>query len=65
MILSLIVVSSVKLALDTYFLDEPSSNPYNRVSRYFDYFFTVIFTLEMLIKTITLGFAADKGSYLR
>lgn len=64
-ILTLIVLSSVKLALDTYFLDKPASHPIIRVSRSFDYFFTIVFTLEMLIKTITLGFAADKGSYLR
>lgn len=65
MILALIVLSSVKLAADTYFLKLDSSHPVQRVSRYMDFFFTIVFTLEMLVKTITLGFAVDNDSYLR
>ena len=64
-ILTLIVLSSFKLAADTYFLNIPETHPIIRVSRILDSFFTVTFTLELLIKTITLGFAADNGSYLR
>ncbi len=62
-ILALIVLSSMKLAADTYILD--MSGPIVRTSRYLDSFFTVTFALELLIKTCTMGFAADKGSYLR
>ena len=58
-------MSSVKLAADTYFLETPASHPIIRISRYLDSFFTITFTLELLIKAITLGFAADRGSYLR
>jgi len=30
-----------------------------------DYFFTVVFALESLIKSIALGFMIDKGTYIR
>ena len=64
-ILSLIVLSSIKLAADTYFLEMNDSHPVVRVSRYLDYFFTVTFALELVVKAVTLGFAVDAGSYLR
>ena len=61
----LIVLSSVKLAADTYFIESEEDSNYYKVARGLDYFFTIIFTIESLIKSITLGIVLDKGSYLR
>lgn len=58
-ILAAIVVSSLKLALETYFEQG------NTVMSGIDYFFNVFFAIEMLLKTISMGFILDKGSYLR
>lgn len=63
-ILLLIVLSTIKLIFDTYLLDEPEASNIKHISENMDLFFTVSFTLESLIKSIALGFALDKGSYL-
>lgn len=63
-IMLLIMLSTVKLIFDTYNLDEPVGTPTRVVSDNLDLFFTISFTLEFLIKSIALGFALDKGSYL-
>jgi len=34
-------------------------------SYYLDVFFTAMFTIEMLIKIVVMGFFMDTGSYLR
>jgi len=36
-----------------------------KVSYWFDLFFTVMFTCEMVTKILTMGFIMDNGSYLR
>ena len=58
-IMAAIVASSLKLAIETYF---PNGNT---VLSYFDYIFNIFFAVEMLIKTISLGFVLDRGSYLQ
>ena len=58
-ILVLIVASSIKLALDTYLYDTPSTSLVKQISSYLDYFFTVSFALESIIKAISLGFVLD------
>lgn len=61
-IMLLIMLSTLKLIYDTYTLD--STGISKVVSDQLDLFFTIIFTLEALIKSIALGFALDRGSYL-
>lgn len=61
-ILLVIVASSATLAAeDSYDPD----NPRNDTLNYFDYVFTAIFTLELTIKVIALGFALHPGAYVR
>ena len=62
-ILVMIIISSIKLAIDTY-INDVNSIPYT-ISKNFDFFFTAIFFLEALIKTLALGFIWDEGTYLR
>jgi hypothetical protein len=64
-ILVLIVLSSIKLVYDTYTFDLPPDDPTIIISGYFDYFFTVAFALESVMKALAFGLIQDKGSYLR
>lgn len=64
-ILVLIMISSFKLALDTYFITDPEDSPQVTASNYIDYGFNVCFTCECLMKIISFGFFMDDGSYLR
>ncbi len=57
-----IIISSIKLATDTYL---PSTGVAAEVSSDIDTFFTFFFTTEALLKAITFGFIMDDGSYLR
>ena len=64
-----IVLSSLKLAFDTYLADEDTTDPTDleiiRISNIIDIVFNCIFATESLIKALALGLAIDKGSYLR
>lgn len=64
----MIILSSLKLVVDTY-IDQDSDSSTEQLlsslSAKIDYTFNIIFTLEALIKIISLGFFFDKGSYLR
>jgi len=51
-----IVFSSCKLVMDTYYLSEDESNIVVYISSIFDIVFNVIFLIEFLSKTIALGF---------
>lgn len=64
-ILILIILSSIKLVMDTYMFDLPEDNILKVVSEGLDKFFTVAFAIESVIKAIALGLILDKGSYLR
>ncbi|CAG9330463.1 SCN4A_7 [Blepharisma stoltei] len=64
-VLFVIVVSTLKLIWDTYLLELSSDDIQVVISNYFDLAFTVVFGLEMIIKAISMGFLASKGSYLR
>ena len=57
-IMIMIILSSVKLALDTYDLFGNSANSV-------DIFINITFILEATFKIISNGFCVDKGSYLR
>ena len=60
----MIFLSTLKLVLDTYFVDSKNDS-YEKFSIIVDMIFTTLFTLEALIKTISMGFVSDEGSYLR
>ena len=57
-ILLIIVLSSIKLALDTY-------NLFGSVSDIIDVVFNIIFIVEACLKVISNGLFLDKGSYMR
>jgi voltage-dependent calcium channel L type alpha-1D len=62
-ILAIIVFSSIVLAVDNPLLNPDSG--FAKALLYIDYFLTTLFTVEMLLKIIALGFWMDQGSYLR
>lgn len=66
-VMFLIVASSVKLAADTYIVEEVKSKTgvVYSTSNYLDRFFTFAFLIEMLTKLVSMGLIMDNGSYLR
>lgn len=64
-VLSMIVLNSLKLALDTYIIEYPQDSVESQLSKSFDYFFTAFFCCEFFIKAVALGFCYDKGTYLK
>lgn len=56
MILAVILISSIKLVIDTY---EDDFQPW------LNYFFAFFFGVESCLKIISFGFILDSGSYLR
>lgn len=63
-ILALIVLSSIKLVWDTYILN--SSNVIvTKASYYFDISVTIVFTFEFILKSLSIGFAIGKNTYLK
>ncbi len=61
-IIGFIVLTSIKLALDSYIED---GSEYKAVSDSFDHVFTAIFTSECVIKVLALGFIMEDSTYLR
>jgi hypothetical protein len=61
----LIVLSSVKLAVDTYFKETDANPTVLLWSSILDYFFNFCFLIECILKIIALGFLMEGGSYLR
>ena len=61
----LIALSSVKLAMESYFVNEPEDSPIKKTSSDLDYVFNNLFNVECVLKVLALGFAMDDGSYLR
>lgn len=61
-IMVVISLSSIALAAEDPVND---SNPRNTILNYFDYAFTGVFTIEMILKVIDLGIILHPGSYLR
>lgn len=58
----IITMSSIALAAE----DPVDENSYrNTILNYFDYAFTGVFTVEMLLKIVDLGIILHPGSYLR
>ena len=61
----LIGLSSVKLASESYFVNEPETSMILTVSNDLDTTFNHCFNLECGLKVLAIGFAMDEGSYLR
>lgn len=61
----MIILSSAKLIVDASTIDMELSDTAIRLSNLFDFIFTIIFTLESLLKSIAFGFVMNKNSYLR
>ena len=55
-ILILIILSSIKLVVDTYIYTYPDDDPIVVASANIDYFFTVVFALESVMKALAFGF---------
>lgn len=60
LIMIMIFANTLKLAVETYYLDDPLP-----IFEQIDYLFTVVFTFEAMIKILVMGFCMDPGSYLR
>lgn len=61
-IMLIIVASSISLAAEDPVLED---SDWNMILNYFDYAFTLVFTVEMLLKVIDLGIMLHPGSYGR
>lgn len=64
-IMTLVMLSSLKLVIDSYLTGDESQSLLAAISDNFDKFFTTAFALESLIRATALGFCIDQGSYLR
>lgn len=64
-ILLMIVLSSVKLGVDTYSTKFPPDGMFNKVSAGLDTLFTWVFIVEAILKIVSMGLIMDEGSYLR
>lgn len=64
-VLFIIFVSTVKVAADTYLLDEPSESEIIKSMIYLDIFFTALFVIEFLIKSIAIGFYEGRSGYIK
>nr|AAO83839.1 voltage-dependent L-type calcium channel alpha-1 subunit isoform b [Lymnaea stagnalis] len=61
-VLACILISSAMLAAEDPLRNE---SPRNQILNKFDYFFTSVFTIEIIIKIITYGLMLHKGSFCR
>jgi len=62
-VVALIVLSSIALAVDDPLKDKDSVQ--QQTIGALDIIFTILFTIEMLLKITSMGFALHKGAYLR
>ena len=61
-VIVVICLSSIALAAE----DPVNEGSFrNRILQHFDYVFTAVFTLEMLLKIVDVGFVLHEGSYCR
>ena len=69
-ILNVIIISSFKLILDTYYSEDDinisdSDKAFVKILGTLDFVFNGIFIFEMVVKVIALGFLFDYETYLR
>jgi hypothetical protein len=62
---TLILLSSIKLGVDTYYSQMPPESIEQRVSLIIDTILNILFFFEMMVKMIAMGIVMDDGSYLR
>jgi len=65
LILAFILLSSFKLATDSYNYRFDPDGQYIYIMSLMSDIFNYVFTFEMVIKIVSLGFVMDNGSYLR
>ena len=63
--MSLIAISSLQLAFETYIQDLEPTDPIAVANSIVGQIFTFLFLLELLFKVVALGFVMDERSYLR
>ncbi|GFO19983.1 voltage-dependent calcium channel type a subunit alpha-1-like [Plakobranchus ocellatus] len=61
-IMIVILASSLALAAEDPVVENSDSN---RILNYFDYVFTGVFTIELVLKVVDLGIILHPGSYIR
>lgn len=54
-----IMLSSVKLAVETYYLDDPSNSVEERLFTSLDYLLSAVFGLEAALKITAMGLCQD------
>jgi hypothetical protein len=64
-VLFLIMLSSLKLAIDTYTIELTEETDFTRVSKKVDIVFNFLFIIEMLVKLVSMGLIMDDGAYLK
>lgn len=64
-VLFLIGLSSLKLAVDTYTIENVEETPFMYYSKKVDIGFNYAFIVEMMVKLISMGIIMDENSYLR
>lgn len=64
-ILCLIILSSIKLVIDTFLINFDENSVELTVSFWLDLGFTSLFTVELIAKAVAFGFIFDKETYLR
>lgn len=64
-VIILIMLSSIKLAYDTFFHENKEQNFRYYFSKNLDTTFNYLFIFEMLMKLIAMGVCMDENSYLR
>ena len=64
-IIVFIILSSLKLASDTYLYNFSSDHVVIKVSNLADDIFNYAFIIELVVKVIAMGLFMDGGSYLR
>jgi hypothetical protein len=65
-VIFLIVLSSLKLAVDTYEgISFTTTSPMGKALAQIDLVFNYAFIIEMSVKILAMGFIMDTGSYMR
>ena len=65
LILFLIILGSIKLAVDTYYVDSDDDSTEKQVSYWFDLSIGILFFFEYVMKSVAYGFILEDNSYLR
>ena len=64
-VIILITLSSLKLAFDTFYINETEEDLRFWISQYTDLVFNYLFIFEMTCKLVAMGMLMDENSYLR